>query len=45
MIYTTNQSFYIIYLCNIPLLQNPTKLDEMIIDYSVIEVDDLSKII
>lgn len=44
-LYTTNQTFYIIYLCNIPLLQNPTKLDELILDYSILQVNDLSKII
>lgn len=44
-IYTTNQSFYIIYLCNIPLLQNPTKLDELILNYSVVEVNNLLEII
>lgn len=41
ILYTTNPTYYIVYLCNIPLLAKSTKLDELILDFSVVEVDDL----
>lgn len=45
IIYTTNPTEYILYLCNIPLLTKPTKLDELITDFSIIHVDSLISII
>jgi predicted 3-demethylubiquinone-9 3-methyltransferase (glyoxalase superfamily) len=44
-IYTTNPTYYIVYLCNIPLLTKPTNLDELILDFSVIEVDTIENIL
>lgn len=41
ILYTTNPSYYIVYICNIPLLPKPNKLDDLILDFSVVEVDDL----
>lgn len=44
-IYTTNSTYYIVYLCNIPLLTKPTNLDELIFDFSVIDVEFIENIL
>jgi len=45
IIYTTNLTEYVLYLCNIPLLTKPTKLDELITDFSIVHIDSLISII
>ena len=45
IIYTTNSTDYIIYLCNIPLISKPTKLDEIILEFSIIQVESLEQVI
>ena len=44
-IYTNDMKKYILYQCNIPLLKNPSKFDEMIFDFDIHEVEDLSNVI
>ena len=43
--YTNDMKKYILYQCNIPLLKNPSKFDEMIFDFDIHEVEDLSNVI
>jgi hypothetical protein len=42
IIYTLNSAYYTIYQCNIALLQNPTKLDELIIDFLVVQIENIN---
>lgn len=44
-IYTSNMEKYLIYQCEIPLLKNPTKFDEIIFDYDIYEIDDLNSVL
>ena len=44
-IYTTNIKEYILYQCNIPLLANPSKFDDIIFDFDVHEVEDIKEVI
>jgi hypothetical protein len=44
-IYTTNAKDYILYVCNIPLLTNQNKFDEIIFDYDIIQIDDLKDVL
>jgi len=44
-IYTTNLEKYILYQVNIPLMNNPSKFDEMIFDYDIYGVEDLRSIL
>jgi len=44
-IYTTNIKEYLLYQCNIPLLANPSKFDDIIFDFDVHEVDDITEVI
>jgi hypothetical protein len=44
-IYTTNIKEYLLYQCNIPLLTNPSKFDDIIFDFDVHEVDDITEVI
>ena len=41
IIYTTNPTYYIIYQCNIPLLNKSNKFDEILMNYNIIEVDNI----
>ena len=40
-IYTTNIREYLLYQVNIPLLNSPTKLDEMIFDFDIVEIENI----
>jgi hypothetical protein len=44
-IYTTNIKEYLLYQCNIPLLANPSKFDDIIFNFDVHEVDDIKEVI
>lgn len=44
-IYTNDMKKYILYQCQIPLLKNPSKFDDMIFDFDIHEVEDLSNVI
>jgi hypothetical protein len=44
-IYTTNIKDYILYQCNIPLLKNPSKFDDIIFDYDICEIENIQSII
>ena len=44
-IYTNNMEKYILYQCQIPLLKNPSKFDELIFDFDINEVEDLTTVI
>lgn len=44
-IYTTNMKEYLLYQCNIPLLSKPSKFDDIIFDFDILEVDDLTQVI
>ena len=44
-IYTNNIEKYILYQCQIPLLKNPSKFDEIIFDFDIFEIDDLSLVL
>jgi hypothetical protein len=44
-IYTNDMAKYILYQCKIPLLKNPSKFDDMIFDFDIHEVEDLSNVI
>ena len=44
-IYTTNVKDYVLYVCNIPLLTNKNKFDEIIFDYDIIQIDDLKDVL
>jgi len=44
-IYTTNIKDYILYQCNIPLLKNPSKFDDIIFDYDICEIENIQTII
>ena len=44
-IYTTDIKKYIIYQCNIPIMKNPSKFDDIIFDYDIHEVDELNIVI
>jgi hypothetical protein len=41
IIYTTNQVEYLLYICNLPLLSKTTKLDELIKDFEIVQVEDV----
>jgi hypothetical protein len=41
-IYTTNKGYYDEYLVHIPLMKEPSYLDKLIEEFSVIEVEDVS---
>ena len=41
IIYTTNQVEYLLYICNLPLLSKTTKLDELIKDFEIVQVEDI----
>lgn len=40
-IYTTNRDKYIVYICHISLMTEPSKFDELIVEYNIQEVEDL----
>ena len=42
IIYTTDEIKYLIYQCNIPLLTKPSKYDELIIDYKIVNINNIS---
>jgi len=44
-IYTTDVKKYIIYQCNIPIMKNASKFDDIIFDYDIHEVDELNIVI
>jgi len=44
-IYTNNMEKYILYQCQIPLLKNPSKFDELIFDFDISEMEDLSLVL
>ena len=44
-IYTTNIREYLLYQVNIPLLNSPTKLDEMIFDFDIVEIENILDVI
>lgn len=44
-IYTNNLEKYILYQCQIPLLKNPSKFDDIIFDFDIYEIDDFSSVI
>lgn len=44
-IYTTNIKEYLFYQCNIPLLANPSKFDDIIFEFDVHEVEDIKEVI
>lgn len=44
-IYTTNMKEHLLYQCNIPLLKNISKFDEIIFDYDIYEVDNIKDVI
>lgn len=44
-IYTTNIKEYLLYQCNIPLLANPSKFDDIIFEFDVHEVEDIKEVI
>lgn len=44
-IYTTNIKEYIIYICEIPLLKNPSKFDELITDFDIVEIENLFEVL
>lgn len=41
IIYTTNKEKYIVYIGQIPLMTEPSKFDELIVEYNIEEVEDL----
>jgi hypothetical protein len=41
-IYTTNPDKYQLYLLNVPTMKNPSYLDELIKEFDVVEIEDLS---
>ena len=41
IIYTTNSTEYLLYICNLPLIPKLSKLDELIKDFEIIEVNDI----
>jgi len=44
-IYTTNIKEYLLYQCNIPLLKNPSKFDEMIFDFDIYEIENFKEVL
>jgi len=44
-IYTNDIKKYILYQCQIPLLKNPSKFDDIIFDFDIYEVNDLTTVI
>ena len=44
-IYTNNIEKYILYQCQIPLLKNISKFDELIFDFDIYEIEDLSSVL
>ena len=44
-IYTTNIKEYVIYICEIPLLKNPSKFDELIMDFDLVEIENLLEVL
>ena len=44
-IYTTDLMKYVLYQCNIPTMKTISKLDEIIFDYDIAEIDDLSSVL
>jgi hypothetical protein len=44
-IYTTNIKEYLLYQCNIPLLANPSKFDDIIFEFDVHEIEDIKEVI
>jgi hypothetical protein len=44
-IYTTDMMKYVLYQCNIPVLKLKSKLDEIILNYDICEVEDLSEVL
>ena len=44
-IYTNNMEKYILYQCQIPLLKNPSKFDDLIFDFDIYEMEDLSSVL
>lgn len=43
IIYTTNITEYLLYICNLPLIPKLSKLDEIIKNFEIIEINDLKK--
>ena len=41
-IYTTDLAKYILYQCNIPVMKNPSKFDELIFDFDIYEVHEIT---
>lgn len=44
-IYTNDMKKYLLYQCNIPVMENPSKFDEIIFDFDIYEIDDLNTVI
>ena len=44
-LYTTNLSYYLIYKCNIPLLKTPSELDLMLVEFEIIEIENIFEIL
>ena len=43
IIYTTNLTEYLLYICNLPLSHKMSKLDELIKDFEILEINDIQK--
>jgi hypothetical protein len=43
--YTNNMEKYILYQCQIPLLKSPSKFDDLIFDFDICEMDELSSVL
>lgn len=44
-IYTTDLMKYVLYQCNIPTMKTVSKLDEIIFDYDIAEIEDLISVL
>jgi len=45
IIYTTDEVKYLVYQYNIPLLSKPTKFDDIIIDYKIVNIDNIENFV
>ena len=45
IIYTTDEVKYLVYQYNIPLLSKPTKFDHIIIDYKIVNIDNIENFV
>lgn len=44
-IYTTDLTKYVVYQCNIPVMKQKSKFDEIIFNYDLVQVDDFTEVL